>query len=169
MTSTARRMNTFVGLTLTGIRVVLGIFWLLQLTWKPPPTFGCPNEGFCFWLDQEIQHPLLPLYAEFLRAVIRPNAILFGWFTTMVEVFIGITLVFGVLTRLGALVGTLWSVNLLMGLAAVPNEQPWYYVLLVMLNLLFFAIGGSGQISVDRARHWRSWWGRAEQSIRGTE
>ena len=168
MNSNARRMNNFVGLTLTGIRVALGIFWLLQLTWKPPPTFGCPTNGFCLWLDQEIQHPLIPLYAEFLRAVIRPNAILFGWFTTGVEVSIGLALVFGVLTRLGALVGTLWSINLLIGLVAVPNEQPWYYVLIVMLNLLFIAIGGSAQISVDRARHWRTWWGHAEQSISGT-
>ncbi len=163
------RMNKFVGWTLTGIRVALGIFWLLQLTWKPPPTFGCPSGGFCFWLDQEIQHPLIPLYATFLRVVIRPNVILFGWFTTIVEVFIGLTLVFGVLTRVGALVGTLWSANLLIGLAAVPNEQPWYYFLMVLINLVFVAIGGSGQISLDRARGWRAWWGRAEQSITGME
>jgi uncharacterized membrane protein YphA (DoxX/SURF4 family) len=169
MTGNARRMNSFVGLTLTGIRVLLGIFWLLQQTWKPPPTFGCPNGGFCLWLDKEIQYPVLPLYAQFLRAVIRPNAILFGWFTLVVEVSIGLSLVFGVFTRLGALVGTLWSTNLLIGLVAVPGEQPWYYVLIVALNLLFVAIGGSAQKSVDRVRHWRTWWGRADKTISGTE
>ena len=165
MNGADRRTETFVSLTLTGIRVVLGIFWLLQLTWKPPPTFGCPNAGFCFWLDQEIQHPVIPLYAEFVRAVIRPNAILFGWITTFVEVYAGLTLVFGVLTRLGALVGTLWAVNLLIGLANIPNEQAWYYAFLVMLNFLFFAIGAAGQISVDRAKRWRTWWGRAARFV----
>jgi thiosulfate dehydrogenase (quinone) large subunit len=165
MNGNAHRKNDVVGLTLTGIRVGLGLFWLLQLTWKPPPTFGCPNEGFCLWLNNEIHHPLIPLYADFLAGVIRPNVILFGWFTTVAEVSIGLSLFFGALTRLGALVGTLWSVNLLIGLAAVPNEQPWYYILMILLNLVFVAIGASGQISVDRARNWRMWWGRAAQSI----
>jgi uncharacterized membrane protein YphA (DoxX/SURF4 family) len=161
-------MNTIGGLALTVIRVLLGIFWLAQQTWKPPPTFGCPSGGFCFWLDQEIQHPLIPLFADFLRAVIRPNAIAFGWFTLLVEVSIGLALIFGVYTRLGALIATLWSVNLLIGLAAVPGESPWYYLLIVVVNLLFVAIGASGQISVDRARHRRSS-GGAEQSISGTK
>ena len=161
MTSKAQRMTNLIGLTLTGIRVAAGVFWLLQLTWKPPPSFGCPGGGFCFWLDQEIQHPLIPLYASFLSSVIRPNVILFGWFTTLVEVLIGLALVFGVLTRVGALVGTLWSVNLLIGLAAVPNEQPWYYFLMILINLVFVAIGGAGQFSVDQARGGRPGWGPA--------
>ncbi len=169
MKTNDRQMNTLVGLTLTGIRVVLGLFWLLQLTWKLPPTFGCPNAGFCLWLNNVIQHPFIPLYADFLRAVIQPNAILFGWFTTVVEVSIGLSLFFGALTRLGGLVGTLWSLNLLIGLVAVPNEQPWYYVLMVLLNLTFFAIGASGQIAVDRTRQWRIAWLRAEQTLSGTE
>jgi len=169
MNNPARRMNRFVGLTLTGVRVLLGIFWLLQLTWKPPPEFGCPNAGFCFWLDQEIQHPLLPLYASFLSSVVRPNAILFGWLATVTEVGVGISLLFGLFTRLGALTGTLWSVNLLIGLAAVPNEQPWYYLFLVLFNFIYVALGGSGQISVDRAKRWRTWWGQADPLIGGIE
>lgn len=164
-----RKTQSLLSLTLTGIRVVLGVFWLLQLTWKPPPTFGCPNGGLCFWLDQEIQHPLIPLYGNFLRAVVRPNAILFGWFTTFTEVFVGLSLFFGVFTRLGALVGTLWSLNLFIGLAAVPNEQPWYYIFMVLLNFLYFVMGGSGQLSVDRIKRWRTWLGRADPLIAGTE
>ena len=168
MDTRARVMQNWVGWLLTGIRVALGLFWLLQLEWKPPPTFGCPDGGFCFWLDQEIQHPLLPLYADFLATFIRPNVMLFAWFTTVVEVAIGLSLLLGVLTRLGALVGALWSLNLLIGLSAVPNEQPWYYVLMVLLNLAYLAIGGSAQLSVDRSRGWRTWWGRAEATISGT-
>jgi uncharacterized membrane protein YphA (DoxX/SURF4 family) len=153
MKSNTGRTNTIVGLALTVVRVLLGIFWLAQQTWKPPPTFGCPSGGFCFWLDQEIQHPLIPLFANFLRAVIRPNAIAFGWFTLLVEVAIGLALIFGIFTRLGALVATLWSVNLLIGLSAVPGETPLYYLSIVAVNLLFVVVGASGQISVDRSRY----------------
>lgn len=160
-----RKTDTFVSLVLTGIRVLLGVFWLLQITWKPPPTFGCPDQGFCSWLDREIQYPVIPLYADFVRLIIRPNAILFGWITTVVEVFIGVTLVLGLFTRLGATVGTLWAINLLIGLANIPSEQGWYYGFSVMLNALFAVIGASGQVSVDRARNLRTWWARAEPTF----
>jgi uncharacterized membrane protein YphA (DoxX/SURF4 family) len=156
MTSVAQQKNSLGGVALTLLRVALGFFWLAQQTWKPPPTFGCPSGGFCFWLDQEIQHPLVPLFADFLRAVIRPNAIAFGWFTLLVEVAIGLALIFGVYTRPAALVAVLWSLNLLIGLAAVPGESPWYYLAIVAVNLLFVVIGASGQISVDRARQQRT-------------
>ena len=53
---------------------------------------------------------------------------------------IGLTLVFGKWVRFGALVGTLWAINLLIGLANVPNEQGWYYGFLVMLNAIFLAL-----------------------------
>src|SRR5258708_30725287 len=102
MNTKARPMNTIAGLALTVIRVLLGLFWLGQQTWKPPPTFGCPSGGFCFWLDQEIQHPLIPLFADFLRAVIPPNAIAFGWLTLLEEVSIRFALLFCVFTRLRA-------------------------------------------------------------------
>jgi len=156
MTGKAQRKNSIGGVALTVVRVALGLFWLGQQTWKPPPTFGCPSGGFCFWLDQEIQHPLIPLFADFLHTVIRPNAIAFGWFTLVVEVAIGLALIFGVYTRLGALVATLWSVNLLIGLSAVPGETPWYYLAIVVANLIFVVVGASGQISVDRARQERN-------------
>jgi uncharacterized membrane protein YphA (DoxX/SURF4 family) len=156
MNTNARPKTTFAGLALTVVRVALGFFWLAQQTWKPPPTFGCPNGGFCFWLDQEIQHPLIPLFADFLRVVIRPNVIAFGWFTLLVEVAGGLALIFGVFTRLAALVTTGWSVNLLIGLAAVPGESPWYYLAIVAANLLFVVVGPRGQISVDQSRQRRS-------------
>jgi uncharacterized membrane protein YphA (DoxX/SURF4 family) len=147
-------------IALTGIRVILGVFWLMQLTWKPPPTFGCPNEGFCYWLDREIQYPVVPLYAEIVRTVVRPNAILFGWLTTIVEAGIGLSLLLGLFTRLGGLIGTLWSLNLLVGLGNQPGEQPWYYISIVLFDFLYFAIGSSRQLSVDRAAGLRGWWSR---------
>src|SRR5438552_2374286 len=97
---------------LTAVRVVLGLFWISQFSWKPPPTFGCPDQGFCLWLNKEIQNPLIPPYADFLRTIIQPNAIAFGWLTFFAETAIGLSLTLGFLTRLGGLAGTLWSLNL---------------------------------------------------------
>lgn len=163
MNDNLRRTATFSTLALTLVRVVLGVFWILQFDWKPPPQFGCPDQGLCLWLDKEIQHPLIPLYGEFVRVVARPNAIPLGWVTLIVETGIGLALVFGVFTRLGALVGTLWSLNLLIGLANVPGEQGWYYAFLIMLNFVYVALGG-GPLSADRVKGRRIWWARAEPS-----
>ncbi len=162
---TDQRSRQLAHTALTVLRITLGVFWLLQLSWKPPPTFGCPNGGLCLWLDIEIAKPVIPLYAEFVKAIVRPNAILFGWITTFVEAGIGLSLVFGAFTRLGALVGVAWSFNLLLGLANHSDEAGWYYGMLIMLNILFVAIGASGQLSIDRMRGWKLWWGRAGETV----
>ena len=163
-------LNTFDNKKLTGtiltiVRVLLGIFWLLQITWKWPPTFGCPDHGLCLWMDKEIANPVFPFYGEFVRAVIRPNVFLVGWVTTFVEEGIGVLLLFGLFTRFGALVAVGWSFNLLIGLANIPGEQGWYYAFLIMLNLVFLAIGASGQLSLDRMRGLRSLPARANPTI----
>jgi uncharacterized membrane protein YphA (DoxX/SURF4 family) len=137
--------------------MVLGLFWISQFSWKPPPTFGCPNEGLCLWLSKEIQYPLVPLYADMLRSIVQPNVIAFGWLTFFVETAIGLSLTLGLLTRLGGLVGTLWALNLLIGLVAVPGETSWYYLSLILLNFLYFTIGNLSQISLDRWLHVTTW------------
>jgi uncharacterized membrane protein YphA (DoxX/SURF4 family) len=151
--------GTLRSLLLSGVRVVLGIFWLLQLTWKPPPGFGCP-EGFCKWVNNEVQYPAIPLYGELVRHLVQPNVYLFGWLTTVVEVAIGLSLLLGLLTRLGGLAGTLWSLNLTIGLLGVPGEQGWYYAFLLMLNAVYLAVGSDGQLALDRLIGWRDWWNR---------
>ena len=130
------------------------------MTWKPPPTFRCPDAGFCEWVAKEVQYPLIPLYGQLVRAVIQPNVYLFGWITTFTEVAIGLSLLLGAATRLGGMVGTLWSINLVIGLAGIPGEQGWYYAFLIMLNSVFLAIGSTGQLALDRVLGWRRVWAR---------
>ena len=146
----SRPNERFAMFGLTAVRVVLGLFWMSQFSWKPPPSFGCPSEGFCLWLGKEIAHPLLPVYAEMVRTIILPNAIAVGWLSFLAETAIGLSLTLGLFTRLGGLVGTLWSVNLLVGLVAIPGETMWYYLSLVLLNFQFLAIGNRNQWSLDR-------------------
>ena len=94
--------SSFALIALTGIRLALGIFWLSQLAWKQPPTFGCPDQGLCLWIDRAIQSPALPAYATFLRTVVAPHVVIFGWFVDVVEAFTGVSLLLGFFTRLGA-------------------------------------------------------------------
>lgn len=136
--------------TLTGIRILVGVFWILQLTWKFPPTFGCPNGGFCSWVKQELEHPLIPLYAQTAVSVVNNYPQLFGWVTDILETGIGILLVLGVYTKWAGLVGTFWALNLLIGLGNVPGENPWFYIFLVTLNFLYFGIGDKSQLPLKK-------------------
>lgn len=168
MNTNRERATTLPVFGLTVVRVVLGVWWISQYSWKPPPTFGCPNQGFCLWLNRMIQYPAIPLYAEMLRVVVLPNVYLFGWLTFLIETATGLSLTFGFLTRLGGLVSTLWSLNLLIGLAAVPGETAWTFISTALLNFIYFAIGSSNQISLDRALGLRSWW-TGYGALRGQE
>src|SRR5579859_987743 len=147
------------------VRVVLGLFWLGQLTWKPPPDFGCPDGGFCLWVRQEIEHPLLPVYATLLTHLVTPTVYAWGWFTTVLELAIGLSLLLGFLTRLGGLLSMLWSLNLLLGLAAVPHEYPPAYLMLALFGFLFLTSGGRHGAGLDvrlirprLARRRATWW-----------
>ncbi len=61
-----------------------------------------------------------------------------GWLIWLLEVFIAVSLVFGLLSRLGALLGFIQAVNLYIGLTALPFEWYWTYGMLVTLQLIFF-------------------------------
>jgi uncharacterized membrane protein YphA (DoxX/SURF4 family) len=145
-------------LGLTMVRLVLGFWWISQYRWKPPPTFGCPNDGFCLWLTKEIQYPVLGTYVDLLRTLVLPHPFLFAWLAFLVETAIGVSLLLGLYTRLGALIGALWSTFLLVGLLQVPGVNAWFYLLLVLLDVVFFSIGALGQVALDRIFDSRSWW-----------
>jgi uncharacterized membrane protein YphA (DoxX/SURF4 family) len=125
-------------LVLSGCRTLIGLMWLMSLRWKLPPTFT-PTEGrgLLDWMELQVAHPTLGLYADFVANVVLPNFLFFAWLTFLVELSVGVSLTFGLFTRLGALVGLLWSLNLAIGLLEVPGEWPWSYLMLIMWHGLF--------------------------------
>ena len=89
------------------------------------------------WLQLEVAHPTVGLYADFVARVVIPNFLLFAWLIFVVELTVGLSLTLGLFTRLGALLGLLWSFNLALGLLSVPGEWPWSYLMLIMWHSLF--------------------------------
>lgn len=131
----------------TLIRITIGIFWTLQLTWKAPPNFGCPDQGFCLWVDKEIHYPLIPLYAQTILQLVKAHVYLFGWFTDLLEVSLGLFIIMGIFIKQAAFIASLWTLNLLIGLANVPGENVWYYVFLLLLNLVYVGLDESNQLT----------------------
>jgi hypothetical protein len=77
----------------------------------------------------------------FIDNVVKPNIRLFGFAIWGMEAFVFISLFFGILTRLGALVAIVQSLQLWVGLAGIgsPFEWEWSYNWIPVLAVLVFA------------------------------
>jgi uncharacterized membrane protein YphA (DoxX/SURF4 family) len=115
------------------LRTLIGAMWWQQSLWKVPPDYG----GLIHWMQEMVDHASTLLQSNLVRDVVLPNIAAFGPLVYAVEVSIGISLMLGVLTRLGAALGALMALNLWLGLYSAPGEWPWTYMFLVVIQLLF--------------------------------
>lgn len=131
-------------------RALIGVLWLFSLRWKLPPDFApATGKGLMDWLQLEVQHPAFAIYGSFVANVVIPNFILFAWLIFLAELAVGLSLLTGALTRLGAAVGVLMAVNLGIGLLEVPGEWPWSYIMLAMWQGVFLVMGAGRLWGVD--------------------
>lgn len=115
------------------LRVLVGSMWWQQSLWKIPPNF----DGLRYWMQQEVAHACTVLLSDFVSSLVLPNLNLFGPLVYLTEVAIGISLLLGLLSRVGALLGVLMGLNLWLGLYSAPGEWPWTYMFLVIIQALF--------------------------------
>jgi uncharacterized membrane protein YphA (DoxX/SURF4 family) len=142
-------------------RLVIGYLWITQLLWKMPPTFGCPanfsvstslsarTSGLCDWTGLMAIYSKVPLHATFVERLIIPNLSWIGWGIWLMEAFIAASLILGIFSRLGGLVALIQSVNLYIGLTALPFEWYWTYGMLCVLSLIFFAVAPGRILGID--------------------
>ncbi len=146
---------------LTITRLVIGWMWFEQTTWKIPPTFGCPanfaftqninapTSGLCDFIGRQATYGAIAPYKAFLTGFVMPNIQLIGWGVYLAELAIAISLIFGILTRLGGILGALQGVNLLIGFIGVPQEWHWTYLFLIFINLTLAVFAAGRKLGVD--------------------
>lgn len=131
-------------------RILIGILWLFSLRWKLPPDFiPASGRGLMDWLQLEVEHAAWPLYGNLVETVVIPNFTLFAWAIFLAELLVGLSLLTGTLTRLGAAVGLLMSLNLGLGLLEVPGEWPWSYAMMAMWHGTFLVTGAGRFLGLD--------------------
>ena len=128
-------------LGILGLRVLMGAMWWQQTLWKIPPNF----DGLKFWMQQEADHAAIALQGALVRDVVLPNLAAFGPLVYLVEVAIGVSLLLGLFSRVGALLGLLMGLNLWLGLYSADHEWPWTYMFLVMIQA-WFVIDPPGRV-----------------------
>ena len=139
-------------LVLAFVRIAMGLMWFQQTLWKLPPNFGREGDegGLWHFLKLEVAYPTFGFYKSFVENVIMPNYTVIGYQVYFGELFIAISLVFGLVTRLGALMGTLMGLNLLVGLYNVPGEWWWSYAFIVLLDLVLLVTTAGRTLGVDQ-------------------
>jgi thiosulfate dehydrogenase [quinone] large subunit len=132
-------------------RVLYGYLWWQQSAWKvPSDDFGRKSGGgLWYWVQQEIQHPTISAYRDFLVNVMLPHWTFFGWMTLITETFIAVTLMLGLFTRLGSLVAIGMAANITIGILGVPHEWGWTYVMLIMLPVVFLLTDAGRSFGLD--------------------
>ena len=86
-----------------GLRVLMGAMWWQQTLWKIPPNF----DGLKYWMQQEADHAAIALQGTLVRDIVLPNLAVFGPLVYLVELTIGVSLLLGLFSRAGALLGLL--------------------------------------------------------------
>ena len=65
------------------------------------------------------------------------------------EVIIAISLLLGLFTRIGGVLGALMGINLWLGLYRAPYEWPWAYFFLILLQITFIVYSAGRSLGLD--------------------
>jgi uncharacterized membrane protein YphA (DoxX/SURF4 family) len=133
-------------------RLIIGAMWWQQSLWKPPPTYTTAADGsggLRMWMEEMTKYAAFPAQASFVKDVVLKHFYFFAPQVYLAEVAIAVSLMLGLFTRLGATLGALMAVNLWLGLYRAPNEWPWTYFFLIVVNGTFAVFRAGRSLGVD--------------------
>ena len=137
------------------IRLFVGYLWFQQLFWKMPPDF----RGLYPYIITESQHTIIPGYGYILQHTFLAGCtslstpagctafVPLAACVWTAELLVSISLMFGLCTRFGAILATILSLQLYVGLAY--TGWIWTYGMLVLLALFLVAIPAGRRLGID--------------------
>lgn len=138
---------------LAGLRILLGVLWLANLSWKLPPDLGKhDDEGLLYNFERAEQYAVVGPLRDFTREVVIPHFTLFGWLVFLAELTAGLLLLLGLWTRVGALMGLIQSITIALLVVRAPNEWVWTYVMFVAIGLVVLLTPSGSKLSLDARR-----------------
>lgn len=146
--------RSMIGLAL--LRIFVGYLWFQQLFWKLPPGFA----GLYPYIVRETKYAFIPGYSYVLQ-----HTFLLGCTSThsaagctlfvplaagvwIAEIVVSVSLLFGLFTRLGAILSTLLALQLYIGLST--SEWYWTYGMLVLLGFALITVPAGRRLGVDQ-------------------
>ncbi len=134
-------------------RLFIGGLWWQQTLWKLPPTYTDSPDGVSgglhYWVGEMVQHSAFGIQSWLVEKVIQPHFYFFAPQVYMAEVMIAVSLLLGVFTRLGGVLGALMAMNLWLGLYRASYEWPWTYFFLIVLQITFVVLPAGKSLGLD--------------------
>lgn len=140
-------------IALAALRILLGLLWLYNVSWKRPPDFGrSSGSGLYGFTKDAVDHPVFPPYSWVVETFVLPNFVAFGWMVLVVETLLAVLLLTGTLVRVAALVGVGQSLAIGLSVAQTPGEWPWSYWLMIGAHVVLVLCASGAVLAVDGAR-----------------
>lgn len=135
------------------LRVLLGLMWLYNVSWKRAPDFGQDaGNGLYKFTAYAVSHPVFPPYSWLVEHVILKVFTPFGWVVLIAETTLAVLLLTGTWVRLAAAIGVAQSVAIGLSVAYAPNEWPWSYWLMIGAHVVILFSSAGRVLAVDGVR-----------------
>ena len=134
-------------------RLVMGAMWWQQSLWKLPPTYTDQPDGtggLHYWIGEMAKYSAFDFPSELCpEASCEPHFYFFAPQVYSTEVLIAVSLIVGLFSRVGALLGALMAANLWLGLYRAPYEWPWTYFFLMVIQITFVVYPPGRSLGID--------------------
>jgi thiosulfate dehydrogenase (quinone) large subunit len=115
-------------LALAGLRLAVGIFFLIFGEYKVFGTKFTLGGGFQYWINQFLDGGAYPFMAPVLKNFVLPHATIIAFLVAYGEFAIGLALVAGILVRAASWCGFLFMITLLFSSCYPgPGSAFWQY------------------------------------------
>ena len=144
-------LGHMVGMTV--LRILLGLMWLYNVSWKRAPDFGQDaGNGLFKFTSYAVSDPVFPPYSWVIENIVLKAFTPFGWMVLAAETTLAVLLLTGSWVRLAALVGVAQSVAIALSVAYAPHEWPWSYWLMIGAHLALLVTASGCALGVDGVR-----------------
>jgi uncharacterized membrane protein YphA (DoxX/SURF4 family) len=149
----ASRISLTLGRTIAAVRMATSVFFLFFGEYKVLDP-GFAHGGFQEYLRGYIAGSAVGFYRPILANLVLPHAVSFGYLVGIVELCIGLSLLFGILVRPGSVLGMLHMISLTLATwwEVGHGVRAWRYFgaeldhLPMLLLFIIFYAADAGQV-----------------------
>lgn len=139
-------------LALYVLRVIIGLMWLSEGFIKLVDRYPDPVNDYHFFL-QQIQSMAdtnpFPFVSSIINNFLVPNYELLAWIVILLEIFLAVSVIAGVFSRIGSFVGVVYT-GILFVSALGWGEWIWTYPLIATPMLIIFISSFQTRIGLDQ-------------------
>jgi thiosulfate dehydrogenase [quinone] large subunit len=136
------------------LRIAVGVLFLIFGEYKVFGTQFTLGGGFQFWINRFLQEGAYPFMAPVLRGFVLPHATLVAFLVAYGELAIGLSLVFGVLSRVASAFGAIYMLSLLFSSNYPGAHAPFWQYFGASLDHLVLILCFAAMIIGDPEAAW---------------